>query len=184
MSGHCRQCQTAADGVSPQHAASAEKTGSVSPHQPHMDTVARELTQPRSPSNLFFCPLQCREVPSHRLRYRTVGCLRWRDSFRLGSVSPHQPHMGTVACELTQPRSPSELFFALSSAVRSHRTSCGTGRWGVCVGETPSDFATKRTMNEQAQSARLPNQRTTQRCACMFAVSTWTGFVGLGRIQG
>ena len=102
---------------------------------------------------------------------------------RIGSVSSHQPQMDTVARELTQLRSPSILFFTLSSAVRSHRTACGTGRWGVCVREVLQTSQQKKT--QQTESPQHPNQHTTQRsCASMFAVSAWTRFAGLGRIRG
>ena len=61
------------------------------------------------------------------------------------------------------------FFFALSSAVRSHRTACGTGRWGVCVGEAPSDFATKKKprINRQShQVTRINTQRKDDVSAC------------------
>ena len=60
-------CQVAGSNMpqqTQQQAVSIQNKSSVSPHQPHVGTVARELTQLRSPSTLFFCSLQCRE--SHR----------------------------------------------------------------------------------------------------------------------
>ena len=101
------------------------------------------------------------------MRCRTLGCLCWRDSFRLGSVSPRQPHMNTVARELTQLRSPSILFFLLSPVPWGPIAPLVVQDGGVSVlREAPSDFVTKINSESTDRVTKSPESTRNENMMC------------------